>query len=188
MLGVGARQRGQHPRGRPGGELALAHRREHRLGQTTDQFQAAADPTDIAPTAPGDLALGKALAVDQLAQQQGFLDGGKGPPVAAGEHRKQGLGQIAVPGFDGGGVMPEPAQGGDAPIAVDHHQALAAVLDYGDAGDELARAFDRTGQLLDGSRLDQSRIGKAQVQAVQIDFPGGGFHDRDATRRRPGWL
>ena len=185
MLGVGARQRGQHPRGRPSAELALAHRREHRLGQTTDQFQAAADPTDIAPTAPGDLALGKALAVDQLAQQQGFFQGRKRLSAGLREQPQQRLGEIARPGLHTRGVTPEPAQGQDAPVAVDQDQALTTLLGHRDARNELAVLLDGAGQRLDRTRLQQPRLSKTQFKAVQIDFlclGGRGIHGANATR------
>ena len=185
MLGVGARQRRQHPRGRPGAELALAHRREHRLGQTTDQFQAAADPTDIAPTAPGDLALGKALAVDQLAQQQGFFQGRKRLSAGLREQPQQRLGQIARPGLHTRGVTPEPAQGQDAPVAVDQDQALTALLGHRDARNELAVLLDGAGQRLDRARLQQPRLSETQFKSVQIDFlclGGRGIHGANATR------
>ena len=119
MLGVGARQRGQHPRGRPGGDRSLAHGRQQCIRQRAHQSQPSADPTDIATRAPSDLALGQPLAVNQFAQQQRFFQGRKRPRVGTREDPQQGLGQIARPGFHTCGVAPEPAQGQDAPIAVD---------------------------------------------------------------------
>ena len=100
------------------------------------------------------------------------------------EHAEQRLGQIARPGFDPRGVTPQSAQRRDAPIAIDQDQALAAVLGYRDAGDELAALFDRARQMLDRARVQHPHLGKAQVQAVQIHFlgcGGGGIHDANAS-------
>ena len=69
VLGVGARQRGEHPCGRPGGHRAFAHRREQRVGQRAEESQPSTDPAHIATTAARDLALGESLTVDQFAQQ-----------------------------------------------------------------------------------------------------------------------
>ena len=129
----------------------------------------------------------------ELAQHQGFLDDGERTPMVAGEKREQGLGQIAAPGFDTGGVTPEPSQRGDAPIAIEQYQGRAAVLVHGDARADLAAAFDGTRELLDRTRLQQPRLCETQVQAVQIDFPlggdgGGGLHNRNLTRRRSKYL
>ncbi len=57
MVVVGARQRDQHPAGRPGRELAPADGREQRLGQILHQAQPAVDPTHIATGLPSHLPL-----------------------------------------------------------------------------------------------------------------------------------
>ncbi|HWR88576.1 MAG TPA: hypothetical protein VN277_09170 [Acidiferrobacterales bacterium] len=158
--GVGARQRGQHAGGRPGGKIALAHRCEQDLGQSADELQAPADPADIAATAARHLALGKTLAVDQFPQQQGFFQRGERAAMRPREHPQQSLGEIARPGFHPRRVTPEPAQGQDAPVAVDQNQALAAHLGYGDARNELAALFDGASQPLDRPRLQQPRLGE----------------------------
>ena len=119
---VGARQRRQHAGGRPGRQRALAHRAEQGIGQRAQQLQAPADPTHIAPAAPRHLVLAQPLALDQLAQQQRFLDGGQRARLGARQHPEQRLGQIARPALDAGGVAPQSAQRSDAPIAVDQHQ------------------------------------------------------------------
>ena len=48
MLGVGARQRHHDPVGRPARQLAAAHRRQRRIGQSRQQVQAPADPAHVA--------------------------------------------------------------------------------------------------------------------------------------------
>ncbi len=152
MLGVGARQRGQHARRSPGGEIALAHRCEQHLGQRADELQAPADPTDIAATAPSDLALGEPLAVDQFAQQERFFQGRKRPRVGARQDRQQGLGEITRPGLHARGIAPEPAQCQDATIAVDQNQPVT-VLGHRDARNELTVLLDGAGQRLHRPRL-----------------------------------
>jgi hypothetical protein len=123
--------------------------------------------------------------VDQLAQQQGFFQGGKRPRAGLREQPQQRLGQIAGPGLHTRGVTPEPAQGQDAPVTIDQDQPLAARLGHRDARNELAVLLDGAGQCLDRARLQQPRLGKTQLKAVQIDFAGAarrGVHGHELTR------
>ena len=91
MLGVGARQRRQHPGGRPRRDDAAAHGGEQRIRQTAEQLQAAADPADVAPAAAGDFVLAEPLAVHQFAQQQRFFEHRQRAPVGTRQHLEQGL-------------------------------------------------------------------------------------------------
>ncbi len=188
LRAVGARQRGQNSRCRPGGDRALAHGGEDAVGQATDEFQTAADPTHITTAAPRHLALGQALAMHEFLQQQRFFERHKGTSAGLREDRQQGLGEFAIPGDHLRGVAPESMQGLDTSVAIDQDQSLAVGVRNGDAGDELSALFDRTSQRFNGAGFDQARIRETQFKAVQIDFGGfgvlgGGIHGRHATRR-----
>ena len=104
-------------------------------------------------TAARHLVLAQPLVVHELAQDQRFFQGGERAPVRTREHRQQCLGEIARPGFHARGVTPESAQGFDAPVAVDQHQALVAVFGHRDTRDELAAGFDGARQRFDCPRL-----------------------------------
>ena len=188
VRGVGARQRRQHARGRPGGDGAALHGGEQLIGQTAQHLQAATDPADIAPAAARDFVLAEPLAVHQFAQQQRFFEHRQRAPLGAPHHPEQGLRKLARPRLDAGGVAPQAAQRRHAPIAVDQHQPFVAVR-HRDARGELAATLDRGGQPFDRAWLGQPHRRKAQVQAVQIDFAGGGgIHGRDGNSARPAWL
>jgi hypothetical protein len=75
MVVVGARQRHQHPGGRPGRELTLADGDKQRLRQILHQAQPAVDPAHIPTALAGHLPLGKRESRDQLADDGAFLDG-----------------------------------------------------------------------------------------------------------------
>jgi hypothetical protein len=181
VFGVGARQRRQHPGGRPRGDDTAAHGGEQRVGQTAQQLQAAADPADVAPAEAGDFVLAEPLAVHQFAQQQRFLEHRQRSSLGARQHRQQGLRELTRPRLDAGGVAPQAAQRRHTPIAVDQHQAFVAVR-HRDARNELAATLDRGGQTFDRPWLGQPHRRKAQVQAVQVDLSGGGgIHGRDGS-------
>ena len=93
------------------------------------------------------------------------------------------------PGFDTGGIASELTQRRDASVAVDQDQALAASLGHHDAGDELPTLGDGSGQRKERPWLQQPGVGKAQIQAVQIDFVGGrrDFHARNAIAAGARW-
>lgn len=170
VFGVGARQRGEHPGGGPGRELTVAHGSEGRLGQPGEQLQPPAHPTDIASAPASQFVLGQPQTLDELAQEQRLLDRGEAAPLGAAEHGDDGLGEVTGPAFDAGGIATEPAQGRDAPIAVDQYQSLAICIGHGNAGDQLAAPLDGAGEVLDRARLHEARIGKAQFHAVQVEF------------------
>ena len=71
------------------------------------------------------------------------------------------------PTLDTRGVATQPAQRGDAPIAVNQNQTLAALqnfdrrIGYRNTRDNLAAALDRTGDPLDRARLSHAGAGKA---------------------------
>lgn len=190
LRGVGARQRGQHPRRRPGGDRALAHGRKDAVGQPADEFQPSADPTHIATTTPRYLALGQPLAAYEFLQQQRFFHGREGASAGLREDRQQGLGEFAVPGGHPGGVAPQSAQCLHAPVAIDQDQPLAVGIHDGDAGNELTALFDGAGQCFNGAGFDQSRGSEPQFKTVQINFGclgGCAIHGRHATRRIRPW-
>ena len=129
--------------------------------------------------------------MDEFAQQQRLFDGGKGAPLGAGEHADERLGEITGPALDQRGVTTQPAQGGNAPIAIDEHQAFAAGLGHRNAGDHLAAALDRAGEALHRVRLEQPRAGKAQFQAVQVHLEARGgerVHAGETSPRAAGCL
>jgi hypothetical protein len=129
--------------------------------------------------------------MDEFAQQQRFFQRRERPRAGPRQDREQSLGEIARPGFHPRGVPPEPAQGQDAPVAVDQHQALAVRRGHHDARNELAILFNGPGQAGDRLRLQQPRLGEAQFETVQIDFQGcgcGGIHGANATRSTGNWL
>jgi hypothetical protein len=78
--------------------------------------------------------------------------------------------------------VPEPAQRGDAPIAVDQNQTLPALqnldrrIGHRNARDNLAAALDRARNPLDRQRFRHTRTGKAQIQAVQIEIQAMRVH------------
>ncbi len=115
-------------------------------------------------------------AVHELAHQQRLLDRREGAHVGARQHAEQALGQVTRPTLHPRGVAAEPAQGGNAPIAIDQHQTFGAVTGLGrgighrNARDDLAAALDRTGELLHRARLHQAGAGKAQIQAMQVEI------------------
>ena len=141
VSGVGARQRRQHPGGRPCGDGAAAHGGEQRIRQTAQQLQAAADPADVAPAAAGDFVLAEPLAVHQFAQQQRFFEHRQRAPLGACHHLQQGLRELTRPRLDAGGIASQAAQRRHTPIAVDQHQAFVAVR-HRDARNELAATLD----------------------------------------------
>ena len=91
------------------------------------------------------------------------------------QHAEHRLGQIARPAFDPRGVAAEPAQRGDAPIAVNQNQTLPALQNFDrrighcNARHNLATPLNRARNPLDRSRFRHTRTGKAQIEAVQIE-------------------
>jgi hypothetical protein len=147
-------------------------------------LQAPADPAHIPPTAAGQIVLRQSQALHQLAYQQGLFDAGERAILRARQQTQQRIGQLARPPLDAGGVATEATQGGDTPITVDQHQAFAASA--GTAGNrhhntqnDLAAALDRMGDPRHGARFHQASAGKAQLQAVQIEFQALAVHGRN---------
>ena len=170
MVGVGARQRRQNARGRPGRERAITYCLQQRVGQAAHQVEAAADPAHVASSLSRYFPLCHALTLNQFLQQQTFFDCGQRPLPMAGEEGQQTLRQRAGPGFDAGGIPTQSTQGFDAPVAIDQDQASAVCGADGDARHQLPALFDGAGQGSHRPRVDQACRGKAQIQSVQVDF------------------
>src|SRR5258707_180710 len=113
-------------------------------------------------------------AVARRARLYRPMAGSRRSNLRARQHTEQSLGQITGPALDPRGVAAEPAQRGNAPVAVNQHQTLAALLGFDrwirnrNARDDLAALLDRTGDPLHRARLHQAGAGKAQLQAMQI--------------------
>jgi len=188
MVAVGARQRGQHPGGRPSGQLAPADSDKQRLGQVLHQGQTAADPTDIPAALPRHLPLGKRELRDQLPNDGAFLDRLPGACLNADQDDQQGLGEGAIPHLHLGGVARQPAQGLNTQIAVDQHPAL--LFGHRHQRDQLTVVLNRMGQSFDEAGLAHPQGRKAQIQAVQIRFQGLGGnvrHGSNPTRPAAPW-
>ena len=170
MVGVGARQRRQDARGGPSRERAIPYGLQQRVGQAAHQVEAATDPAHVASGLSRHFPLCHALTLNQFLQQQAFFDRGQRPLPMAGEEGQQALRQRAGPGFNPGGIPTQPAQGFDAPVAIDQDQAGAVHFADGDARHQLPALFDGAGQGCHRPRDDQACRGKAQVQSVQVDF------------------
>jgi hypothetical protein len=110
------------------------------------------------------------MGVDQLAQQQRFLDGHERARTRACEHLRQRLTDRAAPALHLRGVAAQSPQRGHAPVAVDEHQANVRGLAGGNALHQLTVGLDRIGQALHGRRIADARGGEAQLQAVQIEL------------------
>jgi hypothetical protein len=186
VLAVGARQRGHHPARGPARQPALDHRNKNRVRKSRKQLQSPADPADIAPAAAGDRVLRQPQPLDQFPNQQRFFDRRPWAALTARQHAEHRGGQIARPVFDSGGVAAEPAQRGDAPIAVNQNQTLPALQNFDrrighrNARDNLATALDRARKPLDRERFRHTRTGKAQIQAVQIEIQALRVHGRQS--------
>jgi hypothetical protein len=106
--------------------------------------------------------------------------------LSARHHTEHTRGQITRPTLDTRGVATEPAQRGDAPIAVNQNQTLAALqnldrrIGHRNARDNLAAALDGTGDPLDRARLSHACAGKAQIQAVEVEIQALGVHGHTA--------
>jgi hypothetical protein len=147
-------------------------------------LQAPADPTHVTPAAASQIVLRQSQLLHQLAYQQGLFDAGERTVVRARQQTKQGIGQIARPLLDAGGVATEATQGGDTPITVDEHQPFAASVGTGgnrhhNTRNDLAAALDRMSDACHGARFDQAAASKAQLQAVQIEFQALAVHGCD---------
>jgi len=189
VFAVGARQRGQHPGGRPGGKLASADGAEQRLGQLLHQTQATADPTDIPTGLPGHLPLGQFKPRDQFPNDGPLFDRLPGTALNADQNDQQGLGDGAIPQFHLSGVPGQPAQGFEAQIAVDQYPPLR-LLGHRHQRDQLTVLLDGAGQTLDQPGLSHPQGRKAQIQAVQIRFQGlvgEARHGSNPTRTQPPW-
>lgn len=184
---VGARQRCEDARGRPARYLRRAHRLQQVLGQCTQQHQTPADPAHIAPTLLGRLALAQSVGVDQLAQQQRFLDRGERARHRVRQHLCQRLVQRATPTLHQRRVAPQARQRLYAPITIDQHQRGAAGLGRGNARHQLPILVNRVGQPLHRPRVHDAHAGKAQLQAVQIDLHRHSLGVR-ARALRASWL
>ena len=77
VLAVGARQRRHNARCRPARDARTAHRLHQLLGQRAQQHQTALHPAHVARAQASGLALRQPMRVDEFAQQQRLLDGGK---------------------------------------------------------------------------------------------------------------
>ena len=188
MGGIGTRQRHHHPGGRPRRQLARTYRRQRRIGQTRQQLQPPADPADVSPAPASQLVLRQALALHQLAQQQRLLNAGERAILRARQHPQHCLGQAARPLLDGGRVATEPAQRGDAPIAVDQHPWVrtgTAGRCRHDAGYDLAAPLDGLGDPRHRLRVHQAAGGEAQVQLVQVKLQAMAVHGRHRRRGGP---
>ena len=97
MFGVGARQRGQHPGGRPSGKLTAEDGAQYFFRQTLHQTQAPIDPTDISTNLPGHFPLRKFESRDQFSYERTFLNRLPGAPLNAYQNDQQGLSEGAIP-------------------------------------------------------------------------------------------
>ena len=170
MVVVGARQRGQYPAGRPGGEFAPADGRQQRLGQGLHQAQAPVDPTHIPAGLAGHLPLGQFKSRDQFPDDRPFLNRLPGAPLNTNQDDQQGLSQRTVPQFHPGGIARQAAQGFNAQVAIDQHPAV--LLGHRHQRNQLPVVLDRAGQPVDQPGLAYPQGGEAQVQTVQIRFQG----------------
>ena len=170
VIGVGARQRNEHARGRPQREGAYAQRLGERLRQAVKQGQPATHPAYVAPAMAGHLLLGQALDGGQFPQPPGLLNRRPRPSLGAGERENQACGQIDCARLDADGIPPQAPQGGHTPIAVEQDKLRAPGEDCGQARLTLTIALQRLPQPLQGPGVGQPQIGIAQVQAVQVEF------------------
>ena len=121
-------------------------------------------------------------ALHELAQQQRLFDRREKPALVAGQQAEEGFGQITRPTLDPRRVAAEPAQGGDAAIAIDQNQTSAALpgvdrrIGHRNARHDLAAALDRTRNPLHRAWLHQAGAGKAQLQAMQIKIQARCIH------------
>lgn len=193
VCGVGARQRRQYPCGRPAREGSGAHRRQAFLRQTRQQRHSPVHPTDIPAAATGQLVLGKSKALQQLPQQQRLFDRIQPSCLCARQGLQQPVCQLTLPYLHLRRIPTQALQRRHAPIAVDQHPTLAqrwrlrATGRYRHAGNELSALLDRLRQALNRARLGQTRLGKPQLQPMQINFPGDVScrdHDDHVSRHR----
>jgi len=194
---VGARQRRQHPGGRPAREASRAHRSQALRRQPRQQRQPPVHPTDIPTTAARQLMLGEAKALQELAQQQRLFDRIEPPGLRARQGLQQPLRQLAPPHLNLCGIPPQTLQRRHASIAINQHPALPQCTGlllkgrHRHAGNELSALLDGLRQTLHRARFRQSRLSKPQLQAVQIDFQCGVScrdHGRHVSPRGRGWL
>ena len=190
---VGARHRRQHPRGRPAREGSRAHRSQALLRQARQQPQPPVHPADIPAAATGQLMLAQAKALPQLPQQQRLFDRIQPSRLRARQGLQQPLRELAPPHPHLRRIPAQALQRRHAPIAVDQYPSLAqrrcATGRHRDAGDELSALLDRLRQTLDRARLRQTRLGKTQLQPMQIQFQGdvsAGHHGGNLSRQRRG--
>lgn len=118
--GVGARQRYQHPAGRPRRDDSRAHRLEHRLGQAAQEPQTAIHPTGIPPQPRRQLPL-RAPVRQRFLQQPRLLNRLQDPTLMAGDHPRQRLRQRTVPTLHRDRVRAQPIQRLPAPITIHQH-------------------------------------------------------------------
>jgi hypothetical protein len=121
-------------------------------------------------------------ALNQFADQQRLFDRRKATALSARHHTEHARGQITRPTLDAHGVATDPAQRGDAPIAVNQNQTLATLHNFDwrighcNTGDNLAAALDRTRDPLDRARLSHAGAGEAQIQAVEVEIQALSVH------------
>ena len=182
---VGARQRYEHPAGRPGRERALAHRLLHRIGQLRQQRQAPADPTGVLAQGGSQRTLAHSLA-QGCRQQPGLLDGLERAPLMASQDLRQGCRNGTVPHLDQGGIAAQALERLPALIAVDQHEALAPA-DHRQR-DPLAVGVDGGHQSahLRGALHPGLGIGGIETMQVQLRaVAGGGVHGPYASPDNP---
>jgi hypothetical protein len=186
MLTVGARQRRYHSACGPTRQPPLAHRGKSGVRQSRKQLQPSADPAHIAPATASDLVLRQSQALHQFADQQCLFDRRERTALSARYDPENGRGQVARPPLNTRGVATEPAQRGNAPIAVNQHQTLVALqnfdwrVNHRNAGDKLATALNGTGDPLDRTRLGDAGADKAQIQAMQVEIQALRVHGSNA--------
>ena len=121
MNGIGTRQRHHHPVGRPADSLPVRTAASAASGKPDSSCSRRLTQLTSRPHRRAQLLLGQALALHQLAQQQGLLDDGERAILRARQHPQHRLGQPAGPLLDAGRVAAQPAQRGNPPIPVDQH-------------------------------------------------------------------
>lgn len=111
VLGIGARQGGQDPTGRPCGDTTLQDGIEEILRKGLHEGNSPADPTQVPADSPGDIAQRATETALKLFNQCGLLDGVEVALLGAGKDPDEGLIFLTGPDLGQYRVAAQPPQG-----------------------------------------------------------------------------
>jgi hypothetical protein len=176
MLGVGARQGGQHPAGGPTGDLPLTQSIEDLLRERLHERKPPAHPAEVPAQLPGDRPKRPSKTASKLPYERPLLDGLPRPLLRPAQHPCQGLIFRKRPDIRHHRVLPTAPYGLHSQVPVNENE-LPGFIHHRGHRRALSMALDGVGQPIKIPWPADPALSVAKNQSMEFHL----FHGTDST-------